>query len=256
MSEQMFMQSTGVTTEGKVVFQQPLITVVMPTYKHMPYIGKAFQGILDQTYQNIEVIVVSYKEDLATSHWMTSEMQLPPNWFWMESSVAYAIHQLNIGFEKAKGKYIVFASTDDFFYPDKIRTDVEVAIKNKAWVSYGPFQHGDANLNIKDTYDPPHPITYLQMMGRDLIPDCSLISKKAFDECGLWDEALGESGGPIWDFWLKILEKDEKLFAYNPYVGWIYRQGEQQTSARRPPVDQAIRKWMLERSLRRSGRLV
>lgn len=235
--------------------KDPLVTVVMPTYGHVSFIEKAFEGILNQTYTNLEVIVVSYKGDIQTTNYLISEMHLPPNWKLFQSSVLYAIHQLNIGFELARGQYIIFASTDDFFYPDKIATDVETLVKNKAWVSYGPFDYGDEKLSVTGSFDPPHPITYQMMLGRDIIPDCSLISKRAFDEFGLWDEALGESGGPIWDFWLKILEKDEKLFAYNPYKGWIYRRGSQQTSARRPPVDQAIRRWMLERSLKRSRRL-
>jgi len=226
----------------------------MPTFQHEKYIQTAFEGILQQTYDEIEVIIVSVKGDSKTNI-LINDLHLPPNWKHIQSSIAYAIHQLNLGFEKATSDYVIFASTDDKFLPEKIKTDIEVAEHTKANVVYGPYAYGDKDLNIVGRYDPPNPITYDLMLQRDLIPDCSLIRRSMFAKFGLWDEALGESGGPIWDFWLKILETYPTSFAYNPYVGWIYRQGEQQTTNRRPPVDVAIRKWMIERSLRRSGKI-
>ena len=37
---------------------QPLVTVIIASYNHAPYIEQSIQSVLDQTYPNIELLVV------------------------------------------------------------------------------------------------------------------------------------------------------------------------------------------------------
>ena len=38
---------------------QPLVSVIIPTYAGMDHLGDAIQSVLDQTYRNLELIVVN-----------------------------------------------------------------------------------------------------------------------------------------------------------------------------------------------------
>ena len=44
--------------------EQPLVSVIMPTYNHAKFIGKAIDSVLNQTHKNFELIIIdNYSED-------------------------------------------------------------------------------------------------------------------------------------------------------------------------------------------------
>ena len=44
--------------------ERPLVSVIMPTYNHGKFIGKAIESVLNQTYKNLELIIIdNYSED-------------------------------------------------------------------------------------------------------------------------------------------------------------------------------------------------
>ena len=50
--------------ETKVMQTLPLVSVIMPTYNHGKFIGKAIESALSQSYKNLELIIVdNYSED-------------------------------------------------------------------------------------------------------------------------------------------------------------------------------------------------
>ena len=40
---------------------QPLVTVIIASYNHGPYIEQSIQSVLDQTYPNIELLVIDIR---------------------------------------------------------------------------------------------------------------------------------------------------------------------------------------------------
>ena len=44
--------------------KQPFVSVIMPTYNHAQFIGEAIDSVLNQTYKNLELIIIdNYSED-------------------------------------------------------------------------------------------------------------------------------------------------------------------------------------------------
>lgn len=109
----------------------PLISVVIPTYNVEAYIGTAIQSALNQTYKNIEVIMV---DDCSSDDTVALARQInDPRFIIIQQpqnggpSVAR-----NTGFEAAKGEWIAILDGDDFYLEDRLSKLIEVAIESHA----------------------------------------------------------------------------------------------------------------------------
>lgn len=100
---------------------EPLVSVIIPTYNRAPLIGAAIQSVLDQTYKNIEIIVV---DDGSTDD---TQRALEPFAGRLNSLVTTnggPSHARNIGMKAASGKYIAFLDSDDLYLPQKLELQV------------------------------------------------------------------------------------------------------------------------------------
>lgn len=99
----------------------PLVSVVIPTFNSAKFLNDALLSVLQQTYENIEIIVI---DDGSTDN--TSDVLLG---FHDKVDCIYQPNQgsavaRNKGIEKAKGKYIAFLDADDLWTPYKLELQV------------------------------------------------------------------------------------------------------------------------------------
>lgn len=100
----------------------PLITVIIPTYRRHIMLEKAIKSVINQTYKNIEIIVVDDNKYNSKEHINTKNMiNNYPNvrYYKNKKSIGSALSK-NKGIELARGEYIAFLDDDDFFEPTKI----------------------------------------------------------------------------------------------------------------------------------------
>jgi len=112
-----------------------LVSIVMSTYDYSKYICEALDGLKNQTYPYLEIIIVDDCSEDNTEEivkqWQDKNKHRFANFIYLKlprncgSSWA-----LNIGFQLAKGEYIVIHDSDDISHPEKIRKQVEHLIKN------------------------------------------------------------------------------------------------------------------------------
>ncbi len=110
------------------VKENPLISVVIPTYNRANLIGRAIESVSKQTYKNLEIIVV---DDASSDN--TAEVIKAID----EPRIKYVVHEKNGGSDKARntgveaasGDYVAFLDSDDVWLPNKIELQV-AAIKN------------------------------------------------------------------------------------------------------------------------------
>jgi glycosyltransferase involved in cell wall biosynthesis len=102
---------------------QPKVSVIIPTYNRGKFIGAAVQSVLDQTFQDFEVIVV---DDGSTDQ--TADIVQA----FFSEKVQY-VYQPNCGrsnarnhaIEMAKGRYITFLDSDDLYLPNKLALQID-----------------------------------------------------------------------------------------------------------------------------------
>ena len=114
----------------------PLVSIGIPVYNVEPYIEKCLLSVLNQTYENLEILVV---DDLGTDNSMQIVSKLLRNS--SRGSYLKIITQSKNGgsgearnavINQAQGKYLYFLDSDDYIEPNTIELMVEQAESNQA----------------------------------------------------------------------------------------------------------------------------
>lgn len=109
----------------------PLVSIIMPTYKGTDNICIAIDAALRQTYDNIEIIVVDDNGE-GTENQIETEKLLQK--YIKDNKIRYIRHKKNIngsaarntGMKVSSGKYISFLDDDDVLMPEKIEKQVRL----------------------------------------------------------------------------------------------------------------------------------
>jgi alpha-1,3-rhamnosyltransferase len=108
----------------------PLVSVVVPSYNHVQYIEKCIDTIMTQDYPNIELIVIDDGSS-DNSPQVLHDLQKKYG-FYLECNQNQGISKtLNRGFrDLAKGKYLTFCASDDYWLPGKLWKQVNFLEEN------------------------------------------------------------------------------------------------------------------------------
>jgi len=109
---------------------QPLVSVVIPTFNRPDRVVQAVDSVLRQTMSQIEVIVVLDGPDNNTLQELNrfSDDRLKPIVLTIQQGAAEA---RNIGVEKAQSRWIAFLDDDDIWMPEKLALQLPVAKKSQ-----------------------------------------------------------------------------------------------------------------------------
>lgn len=107
-----------------------LVTVIIPTYKERGGLEIAINSVLNQTYNNIEIIVVD-DNGRDTAGQLRTKMKMDQ--YLRSNNIRYLVHEhnkngaaaRNTGIRAATGKYIAFLDDDDHFKSGKIKAQTE-----------------------------------------------------------------------------------------------------------------------------------
>lgn len=103
--------------------EQPLVSVVVPVYNGEKFIKRTIDSILNQTYENLEVIVVDDCSTDMSRRIIESYQDSRIKKIFLESN-RNICNSGNVGFENASGKYIALIGHDDIWLPEKLEKQV------------------------------------------------------------------------------------------------------------------------------------
>ena len=96
----------------------PLVSVVIPAYNHERFIGKAIESILNQTMDDLELIIVDDGSTDKTAAVIKSYTDPRMSYTWQENQDAF--NTINRGISMAKGHYISILNSDDIYTTDRL----------------------------------------------------------------------------------------------------------------------------------------
>ena len=129
----------------------PLVSFIIPVYDRTDVLREAIQSALSQSYQNIEVIIVTDGSPSETIE-VVNEFKSKKNVkiFNYPTSSGNAVRGRNKGIIEANGKYISFLDSDDIATPDRIEKSLPLLERGEADVVYGAWK---AILDGSRTFD-------------------------------------------------------------------------------------------------------
>ena len=212
----------------------PLVSIIIPVYGGEKYLRGAIDSALDQTYKNIEIIIVNDGSTDSSEEIVNSYNDKRIRYFKKENGGVSTA--LNLGIKNAKGEYISWLSHDDVYFSDKIEKQIEALSKlNKDkrdktilysnWVLIDKDSKKFDEFRIEKRYDamklnyPLYPILNCIINGCTL-----LIPKKCFYEVGLFDPKLRATQD--YDLWFRMFPKYNLLFQPNFFVKFRYHESQ------------------------------
>lgn len=88
----------------------PLISVIIPTYNYAKFLPKAIDSVLQQTYTNVEIIIIDDGSTDGTNDVIPSHASI--KYFYQENKGLSAAR--NAGIDRSQGMYLVFLDADDW----------------------------------------------------------------------------------------------------------------------------------------------
>ena len=197
----------------------PLISVIIPTFNNGPVVCQAIDCALNQTYENLEVIVV---DDGSSDNTMAMlERTYQDRIISVRQENRGAGSARNTGIRHASGHYVQFLDADDLLDPDKLRIQMtELRNTPGKAVSYCDYLVCDMDkqpVNFRHVSpvlhpDKPYDDIILKWETDLCIPiHCFLFDMVFFREFGIaFDEGL--SANEDWDCWMNIFALEPALF--------------------------------------------
>ena len=154
---------------------QSLISIIVPIYKVEPYLRRCLDSIVNQTYTNLEIVLVDDGSPDACP-------QICDEYAAKDNRIV-VIHQKNgglsdarnAGLEICKGDYISFVDSDDWIESDYISTLFSLIEANQAEIAVGNFQRFSLN---NDHFPKEHLVT--ETLTSDKILEKILFQKNSY----------------------------------------------------------------------------
>ncbi|MUG98076.1 glycosyltransferase [Scytonema sp. UIC 10036] len=215
----------------------PLVSVIIPCFNTERWIAEAIDSCLQQTYPNIEIIVV---DDGSTDNSLEIIKSYGKKVIWQSVDHRGGNYARNKGLTLSKGKYIQYLDADDYILPNKIERQVSFLEETGADVVYGDwrFRHHlpDGTSFLGDIERPGTQADIIESLLADWWTAVAslLYRRTAVERSGGWDENLKAAQDR--DFFLSVVLQGAKV-VYQPGCHAVYRRyGNVTVSTRSKPL--------------------
>jgi glycosyltransferase involved in cell wall biosynthesis len=217
----------------------PAVSVSLVTYNHERYIGEAIRSVLQQTFSDLEVIVVDDGSTDRTAEVIAS----------FDDPRMVSIRQENQGpgaatnraLAACRGKYVALMSGDDVCYPDRIQKQLQ------AYADGGPCIQFAGTTFIDEEGVPTVPRHYegvldtssrtrAEIYHRFFVRGNFINGVTAFTERRLLGEAPYD---PLlfqtqdFDLWIRLIKRYDMSFLQEPVIHYRIRANQQNLSGKR-----------------------
>lgn len=181
-----------------------LVSVVIPMFNAEATICETLNSILNQTYTNIEVLIV---DDGSTDSSLKLVSEYSDKRVKVFTKVNGGVSSArNLGIKESRGDYIAFCDSDDVWKIDKLEKQIYYIEKNNDIDFIGCNRNGESIQVLFKKYNKFRKIDFFDMLLK-MFPQTStaVIKKTVFDDVGIYDESqkFAEDG----NLWLRICKR-------------------------------------------------
>jgi len=180
----------------------PRISIVLPTYNGAKYIRKSIDSCLNQTYANIELIIVDDGSTDETPRIIKAYLDKRIKYFRHKKNKGLP-HALNTGFANATGEYLTWTSDDNYYDKnaiEKMCNFLQAGSCEFVYCDYYTFKNDD--FSIKKLISLPEQVAF---ENTNPVRACFLYSRRVKEIIGEYDPdtELAED----YDYWIRVSKK-------------------------------------------------
>ena len=111
-----------IVIDEKLFREGPLVSVILPCYNHEKYVAEAIESVINQSYKNIEILVMDDASVDGTAEIMKKYSSYFVKEFYFTENTG---GDINVLLQNTKGKYVALMHSDDVWERDKIALQVQ-----------------------------------------------------------------------------------------------------------------------------------
>ncbi|MBR4721108.1 MAG: glycosyltransferase [Clostridia bacterium] len=215
---------------------EKLVSIVLPVYNGEKYLAESIESVLNQTYKNLELIIVNdcstdSTEDIALKYKAQDRRII-----YIKNEVNSKLPKsLNNGFKIAKGEYYTWTSDDNRYHEDAIFEMVDFLEKNQdVAMVFAGYDAIDDKGDVKYRYLPQGNLIYNNIIGA-----CFLYRSAVAKAVGEYREDLFLVED--YEYWLRI-NLDYKIVPFSKCL-YVYRfHGGSLTALKKKEIKSALKK--------------
>lgn len=200
-----------------------LVSIVMPMYNSEKFLSDAIESVLTQSYTNWELLITDDCSadrscDIANSY---AKKDKRIHLFKLDQNLGAAAARNN-SIEKSKGRFLAFIDSDDWWYPEKLESQINFMLRNNVEFCFSAFEYADQNLNVTGVSYKPIKISYSSMkldcnVGTPgVVIDTKYLGKVYMPLIGVSED---------WATWINVTKRTGYAYSVNRPL-WKYRAVE------------------------------
>ena len=195
-----------------------LVSVIIPYYRKRNFVKDSIISVINQTYQNLEVLLIYDDTNLNDFEFLKEISKLNNKIKIIKNNNKLGAGlSRNIGIRKSNGKYIAFLDADDTWSPEKLEEQISFMKENDYKISHTSYLILNEKKNIIGQRKSRDLLSI-----NDIIKSCDvglstvIIEKKIIVENEIKFPELVTKEDFV--FWLMLLKKNLKFYAYDKYL--------------------------------------
>jgi glycosyltransferase involved in cell wall biosynthesis len=176
----------------------PKVSVIVPCFNYGKYLGECLESILNQTYKNIEIIVI---DDESTDNTKEVASKYPVKYIWQKNKGLSGAR--NTGIKEATGELIQCVDSDDKLVPGAIEEHLKLMTDDMVIAQCALMEFGERHVIMT----PTTPTGLERIMQSNTVFCNAMFSKRMWALVGGYDESeIMRLGYEDWEFWIRLLE--------------------------------------------------
>lgn len=207
-----------------------MISIILPTYNRAELISETIQSILNQTYIDFELIVVSDGFQNKTKQVVESFKDIRLKYYEIQHSGRPSVPR-NFGIKQAKGQYLAFCDDDDIWMPEKLELQLAKIVEDdRIGLVYAKclLKEGSRERIIPKKSKEGFIFKELFLSFCPIATSTVLIRHKVIEDVGLFDEDIKLKVVEDYDFWLRIAKKYKIVYVKKVLI--VHREGQDSIS--------------------------
>jgi glycosyltransferase involved in cell wall biosynthesis len=205
----------------------PAVSVIIPTFNRAKLLPKAVQSVLNQTFQDFEIVLIDDASTDCTPNVSRS---------FSDARIRYVRHDTNRGIAAARntgvanasGRFIAFLDDDDEWLPGKLERQVDILANSSRSIGavYSAFEQvdlaTDRRVGVVRPAKSGHILNELCMKNWIGTASTVCLKRECLEEAGPFDERV--TFGEEYDMWIRIAHRydfkyiDEILVKYGVHA--------------------------------------
>lgn len=215
--------------------KEPLISIILPTYNHDQFLRKSIQSVIEQTYNNWELIIIDNYSTDNTHNTVKSYIDKRIVYLKIQNNGIIAASR-NAGIYESKGLYIAFLDADDWWLPNKLKECIKYikddnydllyhdlfVVERQNQIKFKKLAH-TRKLNLPIFND-------LLLNGNAILNSSVLVRKSILQDIGFLSCDINKVTWEDYDCWLRISKISNRFLYINKPLGYYWTAGGNMTN--------------------------